>query len=77
MIIKCCPKCGRIPKIHEAIPFKNGTRRRFIGCPNYCYVLKPQTNKGFFSNFLGDYSCLFIGEGDDNQIYKMWNENLK
>jgi hypothetical protein len=73
MYIKPCPKCGRMPKITEGHSFKNGTRRRFIGCPNYCSVLEPQNLYHTFA-----YSCwnTYIGDGDDNAIYSLWNERL-
>lgn len=77
MYVKPCPKCGRMPIITEGLCFKNGTRRRFIHCPNYCSVLKSQPNKERYLKSIGDFSCMFIGDGDDNKIYKMWNENLK
>ena len=60
-----CPKCGRMPKIIEGVRGKNSIRRRFIGCPNYCSVIKTNKyNKNWRECFL-----TYIGDGDDNTIY--------
>lgn len=82
MYIKKCPKCGRIPVIKEAV---SKTYRRRICC-DPCYSSKLDQIK------LAKYSCIetnpwdsyiyghpwfiFIGEGDNNAIYKIWNEAL-
>lgn len=73
MYIKPCPCCGRMPKITEGRVFKDGTRRRFIGCPNYCTVLWAQN---FNNGFPKTSYCVFTGPGDSNTIYKIWNEKL-
>ena len=74
MYIKPCPKCGRLPKITEGRPCKNGTRRRFIGCPNYCSVLKTQKNP--YHTLPYSFYNTYIGDGDNNTIYSLWNERL-
>ena len=68
MRIAPCPKCGRIPKIVEGRCAKNGARRRMIFCPNLCNI--SCTPHLYYSSFL------FIGDGDDNAIYKLWNEKV-
>lgn len=74
MYIKPCPKCGRLPKITEGRPCKNGARRRFIGCPNYCSVLETQKNP--YHTLAYSFYNTYIGDGDDNAIYSLWNERL-
>lgn len=59
-------------------------RRRLIRCPNYCSVLvplrdvdddrvekSPWDNKWVKSSWL-----IFLGDGDDNAIYKLWNKYI-
>lgn len=73
MYVTPCPKCGRIPVIHEGIRiknYKNGIRRRFCLCPNYCSVI-PRSDE------LYTFSFEFDGEGDDNAIFKEWNKAVK
>lgn len=78
MFIKSCPKCGRMPKIKEVVSFKEGTRRYFIGCPNYCSVIMPKKDcrrwelRWFNSSFLE-----VSGNPDHNEIYKAWNDAIK
>ena len=77
MYVKPCPKCGRMPKITEGRSFKDGTRRRFIKCPNYCSVITPDRITFSFRPFgLNDCSIMYIGDGDDNAIYSLWNKRL-
>jgi hypothetical protein len=71
MYVKPCPICGRMPKITEGRSFKDGTRRRFIKCPNYCSVITPDRN-----TFFNQSSMIYIGDGDDNAIYSLWNKRL-
>lgn len=69
MRITPCPKCGRIPKIAECGRAKNGVRRRFVFCPNFCTIsCPPRLYHCFFT---------FIGDGDDNAVYKLWNEKVR
>lgn len=68
MRITPCPKCGRIPKIVECRRAKNGARRRLVSCPNLCAVI--------CSPRLYDSHFIFIGDGDDNTVYKLWNEKV-
>ena len=82
MYIKPCPHCHRLPIIRECVPYKNKTRRRM--CIDSCYQARIDYNK------LKDYDCVqqdiycchnnsffvFIGEGDSNDIFKIWNECL-
>ena len=60
-----CPVCGRQPKITECVSYTN-KRRRMCGCPNYDSIL-PGRN-GFRQSFF-----IYVGDGDDNDIYKLWN----
>lgn len=71
MKITPCPKCGRIPKISEGISTSQNLRRRFIGCSNFCSVIP--TDKHYWK----DSWFLYIGNEDDNTIYKIWNEKVK
>lgn len=67
-----CPKCGRMPKITECVSFKNGTRKRIIGCPNFCHIIysdKSQWGKAAW--------FIHIGNEDNNTLYKEWNEKVK
>ena len=65
MFITPCPICGRKPKIKECVSYTD-KRRRICGCPNYDGVI-PGAN-GFNQSFF-----VYIGEGDNNDIYKLWN----
>ena len=65
MYITACPICGKQPKIDECVRYKNN-RRRLCGCPNYDSIL-PGRN-GFTQSFF-----IYVGDGDDNDIYKLWN----
>ena len=67
MKITPCPKCGRMPKIIEGCRAKNGARRRIVFCPNYCTI----SCTPYYSSFI------FIGDGDDNTVYKLWNEKVR
>lgn len=69
MFVEKCPKCGRNPKITECVRFKNGIRRKLCGCPNYCSVI-TRKNRLYTPWFE------FDGEGDDNSIFKVWNEAI-
>jgi hypothetical protein len=72
MFVKPCPKCGRSPKITEGVA-RNGHRAYFIGCPNFCSVLKPKHNDKY------DWSNRWILINEDcdyNTLYKKWNEEL-
>ena len=71
MRITPCPKCGRMPKISEGIRSNQNLRRRLIGCPNFCSVIS--TDKYHWK----DSWFLYIGNEDDNTIYKIWNERVK
>lgn len=73
MYIQPCPRCGRFPKITQGIPFKDGTKRWFIGCPNYCHVLKSRHENGFD---LKETWTIVYGDIDKNTIYKQWNQEL-
>ena len=74
MYIKPCPKCGRMPKIHEGCRRKNGNRFYLIGCPNYCLVLKEEDSSPWYRP---TRSWLAIeGTYDNNYIYRRWNEEL-
>ncbi len=68
MRITPCPKCGRIPKIVECCRAKNGARRRIVFCPNLCIICTPRV---YYTSFT------FIGDGDDNAVYKLWNEKVR
>lgn len=75
MRITPCPKCGRMPKISEMRCAKNGVRRRWISCPNFHYVLEPHYNDKY--DRMNKWYIVFVGEGDDNAVYKRWNELVK
>ena len=70
MVIKGCPKCGRLPKIYEGRRRQNGKHFYVIGCPNYCWVLKSQEDWHYAA------TLDFEGNYDYNYLYKQWNENL-
>lgn len=72
MYIKSCPSCGRSPKIHEGRRRQNDKRFYAIGCPNYCWVLKPQERDSWHYAA----TLYFEGDYDHNYLYKQWNENL-
>lgn len=68
-----CPECGRKPKIVDCIPGVlgriangKGQRKRICHCPNNCSVIPS----GYVEHFYFE----FLGEGDDNEIYKLWNK---
>ena len=66
-----CPKCGRMPKINECCASKYGDRRRICMCPNYCSVIpNPETK-------LDTFCFIFVGDGDDNRIFKIWNAAIE
>lgn len=82
MIVKPCPKCGRMPKIIECVNRKTSKRRRM--CHATCYhsyldktILRkfPEVEKSW-DGFFKTSHFVFLGEGDDNTIYKIWNEAL-
>ena len=73
MYVKNCPICGRQPVIHEGCLRKNGNRFYMIGCPNYCWVLKPQRREDMWRKV--SWLC-FEGTHDFNYLYKKWNEAL-
>lgn len=77
MYIKKCPKCGRIPIIEDCVA--TNYRRRICYDPCYLSKLNGLT--------LAKYNCIeynpweaswfiFKDEGDNNAIYKIWNEAL-
>lgn len=66
MRVNSCPICGSSPKIEEYMN-KNGVRRRGIMCPRLCSVI-PRKNK------TNTFSIVYRGDGDANQIYKVWNK---
>ena len=72
MYIKPCPSCGRMPKIHEGRRRQNGKHFYAIGCPNYCWVLKPQECDSWHYTA----TLYFEGDYDYNSLYKQWNESL-
>ena len=74
MRIEPCPSCGRKPKIEEWNRDKYGNRRWFIGCPNYCWVLKSQH---YLCGWGKDHGIYYIGNADRNTLYKLWNEAIK
>lgn len=74
MYVESCPYCGRKPKIRECYVTEDGRRRRIIGCPNYCWVLKPQDN-GYWDLRIRFY-IVWTGDGDDNMLYKKWNASI-
>ena len=80
MIVKPCHKCGRLPIINELPKFR-GQRRRMIRCPNYCSVLHGYINEvNIEKDTWGHYkrwAFIFVGEGNDNSIYKLWNKFLE
>ena len=65
MYITACPICGRQPKIIECVSYTD-KRCRMCGCPSYDSIL-PGRN-GFRQSFF-----VYVGDGDDNDIYKLWN----
>lgn len=64
-----CPECGRMPKIYQCVPSKQGVQRRLIQCPNFCSVI--DVGKSRDVPFLE-----YVGDGDDNMVYKKWNESV-
>lgn len=69
MRIISCPECGRMPKIYECIPVK-GKRQRIICCPNFCSIFKRKNN-GIY-----EFYITYLGEGDDNALFKEWNKKV-
>lgn len=69
MYITPCPKCGRMPKIYKCIPIKE-KRHRIIYCPHLCSVV-PTKENGFF-----EFYVTYLGNGDDNTLFKEWNKML-
>lgn len=84
MIVKPCPKCGRKPIIKECMSSKDGVRRRMCLAKCYHSCLSTDTiysNKSVEQNiyhfaYKTTPFFVFLGEGDDNNIYKIWNEAL-
>ena len=75
MYVKPCPLCGRLPKISEGRA-RNGHRFYSIGCPNYCWALRPDPTDWYNSRSF-NRSRLYINEDIDyNVMYKKWNEEL-
>ena len=66
MKIMKCPRCGRYPKIYECVSAKK-VRRRLCMCPSYCSVVPYKHGRG------NTFGFLFIGDGDDNAIFRNWN----
>lgn len=65
MRITPCPICGREPKITECRSFNN-IRRRSCHCPELDSVIPYPDN-------LNKFGFIYIGNGDDNAIFKLWN----
>ena len=61
-----------MPKLDEGHS-RNGHRFYFIGCPNYCWVLKPQKKEDMWRNVAW---LSFNEDLDANALYKRWNEAL-
>lgn len=75
LYIKPCPVCGRNPKITECVRVgKKQERRRFVGCPNYCNVIVSDNPR--WSRWLKDSWFEYYGDGDDNTLYKIWNDRV-
>lgn len=79
MYIKKCPKCGRIPIIEDCV----GTNYRRRICYDPCYLstlnqIKLSTFSCVEQERYGVFTSGFVfkGEGDNNAIYKIWNEAL-
>lgn len=70
MNIKPCPKCGRTPKIFECNRNGKQQRTRIIWCPNHCDVIS-QGGKRLKAGWIR-----YVGDGDDNAIYKIWNDRV-
>ena len=83
MRIKPCPNCNRLPVITECKQ-RNGVRRRLIKCPNYCSCLLPlhdidddRVEKPPWSDqWINSAMLVFLGDGDYNAIYKVWNKSI-
>ena len=69
-----CPICGRAPKIEEWNRDEYGNRRWFIGCPNYCGVIKSQNQ---LCGWGRDHGIYYTGTADRNTLYKLWNKAIK
>ena len=66
MKIMKCPKCGRYPKIYECALVRK-IRRRMCKCPSYCNVIP------YMHGYGNTFGFLFVGNGDDNDIFRNWN----
>lgn len=71
MIIKPCPKCGRMPKITECMRRKNGNYYYMIGCPNYCGIFFKDHYFNPWISYESPNIC------DDNFLYKKWNKGVE
>lgn len=72
MFVEPCPKCGRQPKIMDCMVienYKNGIRRRMCTCSNLCSIIPG-------SDRLNTFGFIFEGNGDDNMIFKRWNDAI-
>ena len=74
MRVEPCPRCGRAPKIEEWNRDEYGNRRWFVGCPNFCFVIKGQNQ---MCGWEKDYGIRYTGNADRNTLYKLWNEAIK
>lgn len=73
MVVEKCPVCGRDPAIEEFNSYfskDKRIRRRECKCPNLCSVIP---RRGHWYTF----AFIFIGDGDDNKIFKLWNSAIK
>lgn len=68
MFVEPCPKCGRQPIIDDYCSH-NGIRRRGCICPRYCSVVPGYDH-------LNSCGFVFLGDGDDNDIFKRWNKAI-
>ena len=76
MYIKPCPHCHRLPKITEGVA-RNGHRFYMVGCPNYCWVLRPDSSDYWSGGFDSPRHTLHFNDDIDyNTMYKKWNEEL-
>ena len=74
MYVETCPICGRAPEIEEWCRDEYGNRRWFVGCPNFCLVIKGQNQ---MCGWERDYGIRYTGNADRNTLYKLWNEAIK
>lgn len=73
MRVTPCPICGRTPKIDELVTnkhYKNGIRRRMIGCGALHSVI-PRRDR------INTWGLIYEGDGDANCIYREWNKALE